>query len=114
MIVVVVVKHVREHVASLLPFKVIESTSGKLLRISGFAMAAGMIRNFSVYTPEELAVFAEKLVNARLYIEYVAVNTAAGKVTKCSNDAASRSLIYEAEIYDQTIADKVRKVLFYM
>ena len=74
-------------------------------------MAAGMCRNFNVYTPEELSVFAEKLVNAPVYIEHVAVETAAGKVTKCSYDAASRSLLYEAEIYDQTIADKIRNGL---
>src|SRR5512138_410436 len=100
-------KRVKEHVASLLPFKVVESAQGKLLRIGGVAMAAGMSRNFNVYTPEELAVFAEKLVNAPVYIEHVTVENAAGKVTKCSYDAASRSLLYEAEIYDQTIADKV-------
>ncbi len=104
-------KRVREHVDSLLPFKVIESTEGKPLRIGGIAMAAGMSRNFNVYTPEELSVFAEKLVNAPVYIEHVAVENAAGKVTKCSYDSASRSLLYEAEIYDQVIADKVRNGL---
>lgn len=101
-------KHIKEHVASLLPFKVIESAADKPLRIGGVAMAAGMSRNFNVYTPDELAVFAEKLVNAPVYIEHVAVETAAGKVTKCNYDVASRCLLYEAEIYDQTIADKVR------
>ena len=104
-------KHVREHVASLLPFKVIESAAGKPLRIGGVAMAAGMSRNFNVYTPEELATFAEKLVNAPVYIEHVAIETAAGKVTKCNYDSASRCLLYEAEIYDQIIADKVRNGL---
>jgi hypothetical protein len=104
-------KRVREHVASLLPFKVLESTAGKPLRIGGVAMAAGMSRNFNVYTPDELRVFAEKLVNAPVYIEHVAVDSAAGKVTKCTYDAASRCLLYEAEIYDQTIASKVRNGL---
>ena len=74
-------------------------------------MAAGMSRNFNVYTPEELQVFAEKLVNAPVYIEHVAVDSAAGKVTKCSYDPVSRCLLYEAEIYDQTIAEKIRKGL---
>ncbi len=104
-------KRVKEHVASLLPFKVIESAADKPLRIGGVAMAVGMSRNFNVYTPDELSVFAEKLVNAPVYIEHVTVENAAGKVTKCSYDAASRSLLYEAEIYDQTIADKVRNGL---
>ena len=67
-------KRVREHVASLLPFKVLESFTGKPLRIGGIALAAGLSRNFNVYTPEELAVFAEKLVNAPVYIEHVAVD----------------------------------------
>jgi hypothetical protein len=104
-------KHVREHIASLLPFKILESATGKSLRIGGIAMAAGMSRNLNVYTPEELAVFADKLVNAPVYIEHVAVDSAAGKVTKCTYDAASRCLLYEAEIYDQTIADKIRNGL---
>ncbi len=104
-------KHVKEHLASLLPFRVLESSTDKPLRISGVAMAAGMSRNFNVYTPEELTVFAEKLVNAPVYIEHVTAQTAAGKVTKCNYDAARRSLLYEAEIYDQTIADKVRNGL---
>ncbi len=46
-----------------------------------------------------------------MYIEHVAVETASGKVTKCTYDAATRSLLYEAEIYDQAIADKIRNGL---
>jgi len=76
-------KRVREHLASLLPFKVLEAASDKLLRISGVAMAAGMSRNFNVYTTKELQSFAPLLVGAPVYIEHVAVDSAAGKVTKC-------------------------------
>jgi hypothetical protein len=54
---------IREHVASLLPFKILEAALGKPLRISGVAMAAGMSRNFNVYTPEELQSFAPLLVH---------------------------------------------------
>ena len=104
-------KRIREHVASLLPFKVIESTTGKPLRIGGIAMAAGMSRNFNVYTPEELESFAPLLVGAPVYIEHVAVDSAAGKVTKCTYDPTSRCLLYEAEIYDPIIADKIRNGL---
>jgi hypothetical protein len=104
-------KRVREHVASLLPFKVLESAADKPLRIGGVAMAAGMSRNFNVYTPEELQTFASKLVGAPVYIEHVAVDSAAGKVTKCTYDPTSRCLNYEAEIYDQGIADKIRNGL---
>ena len=101
----------REHIASLLPFKVLEAALGKPLRISGVAMAAGMSRNFNVYTPEELQSFAPLLVGAPVYIEHVAVDSAAGKVTKCTYDPTSRCLLYEAEIYDPVIADKIRNGL---
>ena len=101
----------REHVASLLPFKVLEAASGKPLRISGVAMAAGISRNFNVYTTEELQSFAPALVGAPVYIEHVAVDSAAGKVTKCTYDPTSRCLLYEAEIYDPVIADKIRNGL---
>ncbi len=74
-------------------------------------MAADMSRNFNVYTPDEHQVFADKLVNAPVYIEHVTVDSAVGKVTKCTYYAESRCLLYEAEIYDQPIADKVRNGL---
>jgi hypothetical protein len=77
-------------------------------------MAAGMSRNFNVYTPEELAVFAEKLVNAPVYIEHVAVENAAGKVTKCNYDPASRCLLYEAEIHDQAIVDCSHRIATFL
>ena len=102
-------KKIREHVSSLLPFKILEAIADKPLRIAGVAMAAGMSRNFNVYTTEELAAFAPLLVGAPVYIEHVAVDSAAGKVTKCTYDSASRCLLYEAEIYDPIIADKDSK-----
>jgi hypothetical protein len=74
-------------------------------------MAAGISRNFNVYTSEELQSFAPALVGAPVYIEHVAVDSAAGKVTKCTYDPTSRCLLYEAEIYDQVIADKIRNGL---
>ena len=104
-------KKIHEHLSSLLPFKILEAVADKPLRIAGVAMAAGMSRNFNVYTPEELAAFAPLLVGAPVYIEHVAVDSAAGKVTKCTYDSASRCLLYEAEIYDPVIADKIRNGL---
>jgi hypothetical protein len=104
-------KKVREHVASLLPFKVLESVSDKPLRISGVAMAAGISRNFNVYTSEELQAFASELVGAPMYIEHVAVPNAAGKVTKSWWDPTSRCLMYEAEVYDVDTAAKISKGL---
>jgi hypothetical protein len=75
-------KRIREHVALLLPFKIYESAADKPLRISGVAMAAGISRNFNIYTPKELEAFAEKLVGAPLYMEHVTANAAVGKYTK--------------------------------
>jgi hypothetical protein len=102
---------VHEHVASLLPFKVLEAVADKPLGIAGVAMVAGMSRNFNVYTVEELEAFAPLLVGAPVYIEHVAVDSAAGKVTKCTYDSVSRCLLYEAEIYDSVIAEKIRNGL---
>ncbi len=102
---------IREHIASILPFRVLEAASDKPLRISGVAMAAGISRNFNVYTTEELQSFAPALVGAPVYIEHVAVDSAAGKVTKCTYDPTSRCLLCEAKIYDPVIADKIRNGL---
>jgi hypothetical protein len=104
-------KRVREHVASLLPFRVLEAAAGKPLRISGVAISAGVSRNFNVYAPEELQAFASELVNSPMYIEHVAVPNAVGKVTKAYYDSVSRCLRYEAEVYDQALADKIRNGL---
>jgi hypothetical protein len=75
-------KRLREHVASLLPFKVLEAVTGKPLSIRGVAMCSGMSRNHNIYTAEELEAFTDKLANAPVYIEHVAVPNAIGKVQK--------------------------------
>jgi hypothetical protein len=102
-------KRFREHVASLLPFKVLEAMSDKPLRIRGVAMCTGMSRNHNIYTSEELNDFSSKLSNAPVYIEHVAVPNAVGKVTKTDWDG--HNLWYEAEIYDGETAEKIRKGL---
>jgi hypothetical protein len=100
---------VKEHVSAILPFKILEKIIDKPLCIKGIAMTAGMSRNFNIYTPEELQAFAQKLVSAPVYIEHVAVPNAVGKVTKTEWDGAN--LWYEAEIYDEDVAEKIRKGL---
>jgi hypothetical protein len=100
-------KRFREHVASLLPFKILEAMSDKHLRIRGVAMCTGMSRNHNIYTSEELQNFSSKLANAPVYIEHVAVPNAVGKVTKTDWDG--HNLWYEAEIYDDPTAEKIRK-----
>jgi hypothetical protein len=102
-------KRFREHVASLLPFKVLEAMSDKPLRIRGVAMCTGMSRNLNIYTSEELQNFSSKLANAPVYIEHVSVPNAIGKVTKTDWDG--HNLWYEAEIYDDQTVEKIRKGL---
>jgi hypothetical protein len=72
-------------------------------------MTAGMSRNLNIYTAEELQAFTGKLANAPVYIEHVSVPNAIGKVTKTDWDG--HSLWYEAEIYDDPTAEKIRKGL---
>ncbi|MCW4024765.1 MAG: hypothetical protein NWF01_07005 [Candidatus Bathyarchaeota archaeon] len=99
----------REHVASLLTFKLLEALPDKPLRIRGVAMCTGMSRNLNIYTPAELEAFSSKLTNAPVYIEHVSVPNAVGKVTKTDWDG--HNLWYEAEIYDTETAEKIRKGL---
>ncbi|MEM2393960.1 MAG: hypothetical protein QXG11_03970 [Candidatus Bathyarchaeia archaeon] len=94
---------------AVLPFQVLERIVDKPLRIRGIAVKVGVSRNKNIYTAEELEAFASKLVGAPVYIEHVAVPNAVGKVTKAWFDG--QSVWYEAEIYDDEIAEKIRKGL---
>ncbi len=102
-------KRVKEHVATVLPFQVLEKITDRPVRIRGVAMCMGMSRNLNIYTSEELQAFSSKLANAPVYIEHVAVPNAVGKVTKTDWDG--HNLWYEAEIYDDQTAEKIRKGL---
>jgi len=99
----------KERVYAVLPFTIAEKITEKPLRIRGLALAAGMSRNFNIYTSDELQAFAGKLADAPVYVEHVTATNAVGKVTKTEWDG--QSLWYEAEIYDQETADKIRKGL---
>jgi len=99
----------KEHVYAVLPFTIAEKITEKPLRIRGLAMTTGMSRNFNIYAPDELQTFAGKLVDAPVYIEHVTTTNAVGKVTKTEWDG--QRLWYEAEIYDEETADKIRKGL---
>ena len=99
----------KEHFLAVLPFKVLEKIVEKPLRIKGVALTAGMSRNLNIYTPEELQSFAQKLVSAPVYIEHVTVPSAVGKVVNAQWDG--QNLWYEAEIYDDETAEKIRKGL---
>jgi len=99
----------KEHVCAVLPFSVAERIIDKPLKIQGLAMTIGMSRNFNIYTPQELESFANKLVNAPVYMEHITAQDAVGKVTKTHWDG--QNLLYEAEIYDEETAAKIRKGL---
>jgi hypothetical protein len=101
----------RERFFAVLPFKVLEKIVDKPLRIRGIALTAGMSRNLNIYLPEELEAFAGRLVSAPVYVEHVAVPNAVGKVVKAHWDG--QNLWYEAEIYDDETAEKIRKGLIH-
>jgi hypothetical protein len=94
---------------TVLPIKVLEKIVDKPLRIRGIALTTGISRNLNIYTPEELQTFAQRLVSAPVYVEHVAVPNAVGKIVKAEWDG--QRLWYEAEIYDDEVAEKIRKGL---
>jgi hypothetical protein len=98
-----------EHLATVLPFNILEKIDDKPLRIRGIAMTTGISRNLNIYTADELHSFSDKLNGAPVYIEHVSVPNAIGKVTKTDWDG--HSLWYEAEIYDNETAEKIRQGL---
>jgi len=99
----------QEHLQALIPFKILEKIVNKPLRIRGIAVTAGMSRNLNIYTPKELQDFVNKLVSAPVYVEHVAVPNAVGKIVKTEWDGSN--LWYEAEIFDDETAEKIRKGL---
>jgi hypothetical protein len=99
----------KEHVFAVLPFTVAEKIMNKPLRIQGLAMTTGMSRNLNIYTAEELKAFADKLVDAPVYLEHVTAQDAVGKVTNTEWDG--QNLLYVAEIYDEETAAKIRNGL---
>ena len=99
----------KEYLCAVLPFVIAEKVMDKPLRIRGLAMTTGMSRNFNIYTPEELQSFTNKLVDAPVYPRHVTAQDAVGKVTKTEWDG--QNLLYEAEVYDEDTAAKIRKGL---
>ncbi len=99
----------KEHICAVLPFVIAEKMLNKPLRIQGLALTVGMSRNFNIYTPQELEAFSGKLIEAPVYLEHVTAEDAVGKVTKTQWDG--QNLQYEAEIYDEDTAEKIRKGL---
>jgi hypothetical protein len=99
----------KEHLHVVMPFTITEKTLNQPLKIRGLAMTSGLSRNMNFYTPQELEAFAGKLTEAPVYLEHVSAQNAVGKVTRAEWDG--KSINYEAEIYDEDTADKIRRGL---
>lgn len=100
----------REHLNIISPIKIVkESLLETPLRVRGIAITTGMSRNYNIYTREELEKFADKLLGAPMYIEHVTAFNAIGKVTNVEWDGTR--LWYEAEIYDEEVAEKIKNGL---
>lgn len=99
----------QEHLYCLTP--ILEKIIDKPLRIRGIALTAGMSRNLNIYMDEELERFASKLIGAPVYLEHVSTFSAVGKVVDAKWDSDSKTLFYEAEIYDDETQEKIRKGL---
>jgi len=98
-----------EHLYCLTP--ILERIIDKPLRIRGIALTAGVSRNLNVYVDEELERFASKLVGSPVYLEHVSAFSAVGKVVDAKWDSDSKTLFYEAEIYDDETQERIRKGL---
>lgn len=102
-------KSSHEHLYCLTP--ILEKIVDKPLRIRGIALTAGVSRNLNVYVDEELERFASKLIGSPVYLEHVSAVSAVGKVVDAKWDSDSKTLFYEAEIYDDETQEKIRKGL---
>jgi len=100
-------KNSHEHVYCLTP--ILEKIVEKPLKIRGIALTAGISRNLNIYAEKELQQFASKLVGSPIYLEHVSALGAVGKVTNATYSPQSKTLFYEAEIYDDETQEKIRK-----
>jgi len=99
----------RTRILAINPIK--ERIVEKPLKIRGVAIRTGQSRNNNVYLPEELEKAAAKLVSAPVYVEHVYATNAVGKVINAFWDKDAKAIVYEAEIYDDEIQEKIRKGL---
>ncbi|RLI12254.1 hypothetical protein DRO33_02900, partial [Candidatus Bathyarchaeota archaeon] len=78
------------------------------LRIRGTAIKAGLSRNWRLYLAEELKAAAKTLEGAPVYLEHVSADKAVGKVVRAWWDDDELAVKFEAEIYDEEVAEKIR------
>ena len=82
------------------------------LRIRGVLTSARVSRNNRLYLPEELRKMAEEVDGREVpvYWEHVAADKAVGKA-KVYWDEVNKEIRYEAEIFDEDAAEKIRNGL---
>ena len=78
------------------------------LKIRGIAIKAGISRNQNIWLEEELKAAASSLIGQPIYLEHVDVANAVGKVTNAWWDPERKAILYEGEIYDDEVANKIR------
>jgi hypothetical protein len=78
------------------------------LKIRGIAVKAGTSRNWNVWLKEELKAAASSLIGQPIYLEHIDVANAVGKVTNAWWDPGEKALLYEGEMYDDEVANKIR------
>lgn len=86
----------------------IDESYGKPLRIRGYAIHAGTTRNWNLYLEDELEKAADSLIGKPIYLEHVSVGNAVGKVVDAGWDYEKKAIWFNAEIYDDEVADKIR------
>ncbi|MCD6236038.1 MAG: hypothetical protein J7J94_03510 [Thaumarchaeota archaeon] len=86
--------------------------AGNALRIKGVLAPARVSRNNRLYLPEELRKMAEEVDGKEIpvYWEHVSAGNAVGKA-KVFWDDVKKALRYEAEIFDEAAAEKIRSGL---
>ena len=90
-------------------FETLEKTQLQpVLKVKGIAIKAGMSRNYNIYLEDELKAAVKSLIGQPIYIEHVAADKAVGKITDAWWDDKEKAIWYEAEIYDDEIANKIK------
>ncbi|RJX15215.1 hypothetical protein CW703_07175 [Candidatus Bathyarchaeota archaeon] len=79
-----------------------------VLKVKGIAIKAGMSRNYNIYLEDELKAAVKSLIGKPMYLEHVAADNAIGKITNAWWDDKEKAIWYEAEIYDDEIANKIK------
>jgi len=85
-----------------------EAIALRPLLIRGTAIKAGVSRNLRLYLADELRKAVDSLVGKPIYIEHVSADRAVGKVLKAWWDGDEQAIKFEAEIYDEDVANKIR------